>query len=132
MLGYATVGTNDFDRAKVFFDDVFSLIGLKRVIDMDRVCYWGTDFLEAAIGVVKPFDGGPANVGNGGMLALKAGGRAAVDAVHARALALGGRDEGAPGVRGPDGEGAYYGAYFRDLDGNKFVVFAIGGPAVPF
>jgi catechol 2,3-dioxygenase-like lactoylglutathione lyase family enzyme len=127
MLGYATVGTNNFERAKLFFDDVFGLLGLRRVIDMDGVCYWGTDFLHAAIGVAKPYDGGAANVGNGCMLALLAPSRSVVNAVHARALALGGCDEGPPGVRGPDGESSYYGAYFRDLDGNKFVVFHIGG-----
>jgi len=44
-----------------------------------------------------------------------------VDRVHAKALALGGKDEG---PAGPRGEG-FYGGYFRDLDGNKLNVFCI-------
>jgi catechol 2,3-dioxygenase-like lactoylglutathione lyase family enzyme len=126
MLGYATVGTNNLERAKTFFDDIFSIVGMKRVIDMPQICYWGTNFLDDAIGVAQPFDGRPASVGNGCMLAIKACSRQAVDMLHARALTLGGRDEGAPGVRGPEGDTAFYGAYFRDLDGNKFVVYAVG------
>ncbi|MGE3917416.1 MAG: VOC family protein, partial [Hyphomicrobiaceae bacterium] len=55
-----------------------------------------------------------------------AGSRANVDAIHAKALALGGNDEGKPGLRGPNGPQAFYGAYFRDLDGNKLCAFHVG------
>ena len=55
----------------------------------------------------------PATVGNGTMVALGAASREQVDAVHAKALELGGSDEGAPGQRWP----GFYAAYFRDLDG---------------
>ncbi|MDX2159520.1 MAG: hypothetical protein SFW09_23690 [Hyphomicrobiaceae bacterium] len=60
------------------------------------------------------------------MVAFAAGSRANVDAIHAKALALGGSDEGKPGLRGPDGPQAFYGAYFRDLDGNKLCAFHVG------
>lgn len=63
----------------------------------------------------------PATWGNGWMVALAAPTREAVDAAHAKALELGGFDEGAPGIRAhyaPD----YYGAYFRDPEGNKICV----------
>ena len=60
------------------------------------------------------------------MIALVMDERVKVDALHARALALGGQDEGAPGVRGEEGDQAFYGAYFRDLDGNKFCAFRVG------
>jgi catechol 2,3-dioxygenase-like lactoylglutathione lyase family enzyme len=128
MLGYATVGTRDLARAKPFFDEVLAPLGLRRVFENERICYWGASSFDRAIGVCKPFDGGPAGAGNGCMLALLAPSRATVDIVHARALALGGRDEGPPGLRSPESDEAYYGAYFRDLDGNKFVVYRFGGP----
>ena len=60
------------------------------------------------------------------MVALAVDPRQTVDRLHARALDLGGSDEGAPGLRSPEGERAFYGAYFRDLDGNKLCVFRIG------
>ena len=59
------------------------------------------------------------------MVAFAAGSRANVDKLHAKALALGGTDEGAPGLRGPE-EYGFYGAYFRDLDGNKLCAFHVG------
>ena len=60
------------------------------------------------------------------MIAIVLDERAKVDAMHAAALAAGGNDEGAPGVRGEDGPQAFYGAYFRDLDGNKLCAFRVG------
>jgi predicted lactoylglutathione lyase len=74
------------------------------------------------VSVIEPFDGKPASVGNGVMVALAAGSRAQVDALHRKALELGGQDEGAPGPRG-DG---FYAGYFRDLDGNKLNAFFMG------
>ncbi|MFN3970826.1 MAG: hypothetical protein ACK4L4_05550 [Gemmobacter sp.] len=68
--------------------------------------------------VTRPFDGGPARAGNGAMVAFAAPGRAAVEAFHAAALAQGGADEGAPGLRPQYGAG-FYAAYVRDPDGNK-------------
>jgi predicted lactoylglutathione lyase len=68
-----------------------------------------------------PYDGNSASVGNGQMIALLAPTRAAVDGAYALALENGGSCEGAPGLRleyHPD----YYGAYFRDTDGNKLCV----------
>jgi predicted lactoylglutathione lyase len=52
--------------------------------------------------------------------------RANVDAFYNKAIELGGTDEGAPGLRGEEGDQAFYGAYFRDLDGNKLAAFCIG------
>ena len=60
------------------------------------------------------------------MVALVVDAREKVDRLHAKALELGGSDEGSPGLRGPEGDRAFYGAYFRDLDGNKFCVFRMG------
>jgi catechol 2,3-dioxygenase-like lactoylglutathione lyase family enzyme len=69
----------------------------------------------------RPFDRQPASPGNGQMIALLAPDRAAVDHCHEAALARGGRSEGAPGLR-PHYHADYYGAYFRDPDGNKLCV----------
>jgi predicted lactoylglutathione lyase len=60
------------------------------------------------------------------MASLVVDSRAKVDALHAKALELGGSCEGPPGVRGDEGPGAFYGAYFRDPDGNKLAAFRIG------
>mgnify|MGYP003519930226 CR=1 FL=1 len=71
------------------------------------------------LAIIKPFDKKAATVGNGTMIALAVESRAKVDEMHARAMALGAKDEGKPGLRGDEGPQAFYGAYFRDLDGNK-------------
>jgi catechol 2,3-dioxygenase-like lactoylglutathione lyase family enzyme len=123
MLAYATVGTRDLARAGVFFDTLLAEIGAKRFMeDPGKFIAWGTGRDGAGLGVTVPFDGNPATVGNGCMVALQAGSREQVDRLHARALDLGGSDEGAPGQRM---EG-FYAAYFRDLDGNKFNVCCMG------
>jgi catechol 2,3-dioxygenase-like lactoylglutathione lyase family enzyme len=127
MIGYALVGTNDLPRALGFFDGLFETMGVKRLWDMgDRGASWGSSLGRPSLGVCTPYDGSPATPGNGTMFALVVDQRAKVDALHAKALELGGRDEGAPGLRGPEGDQAFYGAYFRDLDGNKFCVFKMG------
>jgi catechol 2,3-dioxygenase-like lactoylglutathione lyase family enzyme len=122
MIGYATVGTNDLDRARGFFDALFGTVGARRILEFPQNGFtlYGTSLSRPGVAVTRPYDGGPATVGNGTMVALVMDSRAKVDAFHAKALELGGADEGAPGLRGPDGENAFYGAYFRDLDGNKF------------
>lgn len=119
MLAYTTLGTCDLDRAAAFYDDLLALLDAKRVMEDPGVFIaYGDASDGAGLGITVPFDKAPATVGNGTMVALGAGTRALVDAVHARALALGGSDEGAPGERFP----GFYAAYFRDLDGNKLNV----------
>ena len=68
----------------------------------------------------------PPTAGNGNMASIVCDSRVKVDALYAKALELGGTCEGAPGLRGDEGPGAFYGAYFRDLDGNKLAAFRIG------
>jgi catechol 2,3-dioxygenase-like lactoylglutathione lyase family enzyme len=122
MLGYVTLGTNDLVRAAAFYDAVLGEIGAKRLMDFGRGYAWGVAADKPALGIMKPFDGKPATVGNGVMAAILVESREQVQRVHARALALGGKDEGAVG---PRGEG-FYAGYFRDLDGNKLNVFFLG------
>ena len=123
MLSIGRFGTRDIERAKTFYDAIAGLLGAQRVIDRpELVGYRGADGGTFIIG--KPFEG-EATHGNGTQLGFMAPSRDAVDAVHAKALELGGKDEGAPGFRGPE-EMGFYAAYFRDLDGNKMIVFRQG------
>jgi catechol 2,3-dioxygenase-like lactoylglutathione lyase family enzyme len=121
MIGYATIGSNDLERAKSFYDKVLVPLGGQRAFASDRMQgYAGAG--GAMLAVCRPYDGGKAAPGNGNMVALSASSPDVVNQVHALALANGAADEGAPGVR-MDG---FYGAYFRDLDGNKVCVFKMG------
>lgn len=122
MLAYVTLGTNDLARAAAFYDQLLSLVGGKRFMDEEKFIAWTTEKNGAGLGLTYPFDGQPATVGNGVMVALEAESREQVDAVYAKALALGGADEGAPGQRLE----WFYAGYFRDLDGNKLNVCYIG------
>lgn len=119
MIGYVTLGTNDLVRAAAFYDAFFPHLGAKRIFGGDRSIYWGKRPGLGLLALTLPHDGEPATVGNGVMVALAARDRATVDGAHAAALSLGAVDEGAPGPRGD----AFYGAYFRDPDGNKLCVF---------
>lgn len=122
MIGYVTLGTNDLPRAVAFYDALLAELGARRLWEFDRGIAWGTAKDKPSLAVMKPFDGNAATVGNGVMVALVVDSRDKVDRIHARALALGGKDEGAAG---PRGEG-FYAGYFRDLDGNKLDVFCMG------
>lgn len=127
LPGHATVGTNDLDGATAFYDRLFSVFGIGRIlVQPGRAVYYGLRALE--FGVVRPFNGEAANVGNGGMVAFEARSRAQVREAHAAALAAGGSDEGAPGPRGDSADGPYC-AYFRDPEGNKFLVYRKGPDA---
>ena len=128
MIGYVTLGTNDLDRARGFYDALLGELGASRKMEFPETGFtlYGTGNRSPGLAVTRPYDGQPATVGNGNMAALAMPSRAMVDRMHAKALELGGSDEGAPGLRTPDGPSAFYGAYFRDLDGNKLCVFRMG------
>jgi catechol 2,3-dioxygenase-like lactoylglutathione lyase family enzyme len=127
MIGYTTLGTNDIDKARAFYSELLALVGAKELMRFDSgFTMYGPSFGEPSLCVTKPYDGKPATVGNGVMVALLAGSRANVDALHAKALALGGTCEGKPGLRSEEGPQAYYGAYFRDADSNKLCAFHVG------
>ena len=121
MIGYVTLGTNNLDAAVKFYDELFATIGAGRTLEGDMFVSWSTGPAAPGIAVTKPFDGGAATVGNGGMVAINLDAAEKVDAIHAKALELGGADEGAPGTRFEN----FYAAYFRDLDGNKLSAFCI-------
>jgi catechol 2,3-dioxygenase-like lactoylglutathione lyase family enzyme len=122
VISYTTVGTNDLVRARAFYDAALAPLGGRRTLTYERSQYYGGPDRGAMLGVVLPFDGKAATGGNGTMVALAAGSSAVVDQVHAAALAAGGTCEGPPGQRMAN----FYGAYFRDLDGNKLCVVYMG------
>jgi len=122
MIGYVTLGTNDLARGARFYDELLATIGGKRFMESDRFIAWTVSPTTPGLGLAKPFDGQPATVGNGVMVALVVDSKAKVDALYQKALALGARDEGPAGPRG-DG---FYAGYFRDLDGNKLNAFFMG------
>lgn len=122
MIGYATVGTNDLERARAFYDALLAPMGATRLFSIDRGSLYATGGGEPMLGVLTPADGGRATPGNGSMAGIVVDGPAEVDRVHAHAVALGGSDAGAPGYR--PGEGSpFYAAYFRDPEGNKLAVY---------
>lgn len=128
MLGYVTVGTNDIGAARAYYDALLGTIGAKQLMVMEENGFtmYGAEFGQPALCVTEPYDGNPAKPGNGTMAAIMVDSRAKVDQVHAKAMELGSVDEGAPGVRGDEGDQAFYAAYFRDPDGNKLCAFRVG------
>lgn len=117
IYSHLTLGTNDLDAARKFYDDVLGALGLKRLTDLDHATIYGDTVPELL--VLKPSDGKAATVGNGTTVGFAASSRAAVHAFHEAGLAAGGKDEGAPGPRSfaPNA----YAGYLRDLDGHKIV-----------
>jgi catechol 2,3-dioxygenase-like lactoylglutathione lyase family enzyme len=120
MIGYTTFGTNNYEKALDFYDKLLGEVGGKRVMDVGKLVLFG--FAQGPMfGVAQPHNGQPATPGNGTMISFNAGAKEKVDIIHAKALSLGGSCEGRPGDRG----GGFYGAYFRDLDGNKMCAFVM-------
>lgn len=120
IFTHVTVGTNDLQKARSFYDNVLGALGHTRIADLDdNGSIWGKK--APSFFVLKPANGAPASVGNGVTVSFEAEDRAAIDAFHTAALACGGIDEGAPGPRSwaPNA----YAAYVRDLDGNKLAAY---------
>lgn len=122
MIGYTTIGTNDLGKALAFYDTFLAELGGKRMMETTNGQLYA--FSQGPLfGVTKPFNGQNQNCGNGNMIALRCPSKEKVEELHAKALSMGGTDEGKPGERG----GGFYGAYFRDPDGNKLCLFTMGG-----
>jgi catechol 2,3-dioxygenase-like lactoylglutathione lyase family enzyme len=119
MIGYVTVGTNDLPRAITFYEKLLKPLNASRTWETDRGVGFSASPTGSGIGVCKPFNGEPATAGNGTMVALGAASEAQVQELYRLAIELGGKDEGAPGLR----HEKFYAAYCRDLDGNKLSFF---------
>jgi catechol 2,3-dioxygenase-like lactoylglutathione lyase family enzyme len=121
MISYVTIGADDLDQAVGFYDPVLAALGCERTFMEGGWAGYASKDGGAQVMLCKPHDGQPARAGNGVMIGFKADSEAQVQAFHAAALAAGGTDEGAPGLR-PYGDG-YYLAYVRDPVGNKLSAF---------
>jgi catechol 2,3-dioxygenase-like lactoylglutathione lyase family enzyme len=122
MIGYITLGTSNLARAIAFYDALMATADIPRLWHTDTMAAWAKTREDPALCLTLPFDKEPAGVGNGAMVALKMQTPAQVDALHAKALELGGTNEGSPGPRGSAG---FYAGYFRDLDGNKLNAYVM-------
>ncbi len=116
ILSHVSLGTNDVERARKFYDAVMPAIGAKPIMDFPGAVAYGKKFPE--FWVQTPADGGPAETANGVHVAFLAAGRDEVDRFYEKALEAGGTDDGAPGPR-PEYGPPYYGCFVRDLDGHK-------------
>jgi len=119
MIGYVTLGTNKLEDAVKFYDALFGSIGAGRQLEGDTFVAYSTGPKSPAVSVIEPYNKEAATAGNGTMVAIAMDAPEKVDSFHAKALELGGTDEGAPGLR----FGNFYAGYFRDLDGNKLNAF---------
>ncbi len=127
MIGYVTIGALDSDASGKFYDAVFAALGSERKFAEGGWIGYGPrggakDFTNCHSAVCPPFDGAPARPGNGIMIAYRAPSPEAVERAYEAGMANGGRDEGPPGFRPPDGD-KFYGAYIRDPTGNKLCLF---------
>ena len=120
MIGYVTIGVNDMEKAKSFYTELLSPLGAKVLMDMGRIAMIGTGMDAPMLAVCVPYNEGDPAPGNGNMVALNPGSKENVDKLYHKAIELGATDEGEPGQRIDD---VFYGAYFRDPDGNKMCFF---------
>ena len=116
VISHVSLGTNDYPKAKAFYDAVLGTLQIPCVMAFDGGAGYGRKFPE--FWIQAPFDGKPANVGNGVHVSFLANSVDEVKAFHAKALSLGGQDDGPPGYR-KEYTDNYYAAFVRDLDGNK-------------
>ncbi|MDE0742977.1 MAG: VOC family protein [Woeseiaceae bacterium] len=122
LVGYVCVGTNDLEVAKGFYDNLFATLDVSGFSPGPRGYFYQVEGGTSAFGVIKPENGNEATVGNGAMVALPMDSKEQVDEFYAKAMELGATDEGAPGARME----TFYGAYIRDLDGNKIAFYYLG------
>jgi catechol 2,3-dioxygenase-like lactoylglutathione lyase family enzyme len=116
MIHHLSLGTNDVDRARAFYDPFLSVLGLRRLGQDESSVDYGSS--AVLFSLETPTDGAPAQPGNGAHVAFAAETRDMVRAFHRAALAHGGRDAGAPGIRA-EYDANYFGAFALDPDGNK-------------
>lgn len=126
MIGYVTLGTNDLERAVAFYDELFATIGAGRFLETEQFIAWASAPDKPGVSVTIPFDGKPATVGNGSMVAIMLDSTDKVDAFYKKAIELGATCEGEPGPRGE--MSGFYAGYFRDLDGHKLNAFNMAMP----
>ena len=119
MIGYATLGTKNLDKAMAFYDELLALVDGKQLMGLDRIKFYGTDAGGAMLAICTPADEGDQTCGNGQMVAIPGGTPEGAQALYNKAIELGATDGGEPGQRLP----FFYGSYVYDLDGNKLCFY---------
>ena len=121
MFSFITIGTNNLKKSGSFYSKVLKPLNIKKVLIHDR--YYGYSKIKSPkkieLYLIKPHNKKRASIGNGMMITFNANSKKAVEDFYKIGIALGGKDEGAPGPR----HGKHYYAYIRDLDGNKLCVY---------
>ncbi len=118
MLSYVTIGVTDLEKSEAFYNELLAPMGAKTLIKMERIIFIGKSMGEPMLAICIPYNKEVQNCGNGNMLAIAPGSKEKCDEMYQSAIALGATCDGEPGQRIPD---VFYGAYFRDFDGNKIV-----------
>ena len=116
ILSHVSIGTNDFEKSKKFYQSVLATLGCKIIMEHPGAVAFGREYPEFWVG--RTFDGEKATVGNGSHFGFNAASRQEVDRFYATALANGATPDGEPGGREDYGE-PYYGCFVRDPDGHK-------------
>ena len=116
MLSYATIGVTNIEKSQHFYTELLSIIDAKVLIKMERIVFIGKNKHEPMLAICIPFNKEQPAPGNGNMLAIAPGSKTLVDQLYKKALELGATCDGEPGQRIPE---VFYGAYIRDMDGNK-------------
>ena len=121
MIGFVMIGTNDLKKAIKFYDILLETIDLKRVITNEKYIGYSSKEKPEDIEfyVTNPVNKEKATYGNGTQISFVLKSKEIVDKFYNLGIKLGGKNEGAPGIRSGD----YY-CYIRDLDGNKICSFA--------
>ena len=120
--GYISVGTNDLESARKFYDYIFEPFGVKSFKGNDRSYFYKFKETKTHFAIFVPYDGQPATVGNGSMTGITLDSIIEVDEIFKRAIEAGGAEEGSPEQKME----TFYGGYVRDLDGNKLVFCKMG------
>ena len=121
MIGFVMVGTNNLDKAINFYDTLLNTIELQRVVTNEKYAGYASKNKpdEVEFYVTNPVNKEKATFGNGTQISFLVNSNELVNNFYNTGIKLGGKDEGAPGIRSGD----YY-CYFRDLDENKICAFA--------
>lgn len=119
IAAYKTLGTNNLEASKTFYDGLFENLDTLSFSPNDRSWFWVLKGEDSMFAVFIPYDGEKATIGNGSMTGFLMNSEEEVDDIYAKAISLGATDQGEPGRRTKN----FYGAYVRDLDGNKLVFY---------
>ena len=123
MIGYVTIGVTDMEQATPFYTELLADLGASVLMDIGRIAFIGTGTDAPMLSVCVPYNEGDPQPGNGNMIAINPGSKENVDKLYHKAIALGATCDGPPGQRIED---MFYGAYFKDPDGNKIAFYQFG------